>query len=214
MNRFAWDFRGENVSPDISGVYILGNYRSHRVAPGKYKARFIYKSDSAETELEILQDPNLHATAADWNEQQQFLTRVEKNIIEIHTAVNDMRKVKKQIESYNDLLKSSTENKDLVDAGKQLIDKINKWEAELVETRQKNFQDVINWPSKLSSGFMNLKILADSHDPRITQGLKDVLSDLEKEWAKYKQVRVDELMKDVDAYNAKFKSKNLPAILL
>jgi len=56
--------------------------------------------------------------------------------------------------------------------------------------------------------------LADSHDPRITQGLKDVLSDLEKEWAKYKHVRVDELMKDVDAYNAKFKSKDLPAIML
>jgi len=61
---------------------------------------------------------------------------------------------------------------------------------------------------------MNLKILADSHDPRITQGLKDVLSDLEKDWAKYKRVRVDELMKDVDAYNAKFKSKDLPAIML
>ena len=62
--------------------------------------------------------------------------------------------------------------------------------------------------------FMNVKGLADSHDPRITQGLKDVLADLENEWAKYKQVRVDELMKGVDAYNAKFKSKNLPAIML
>ena len=111
-------------------------------------------------------------------------------------------------------MKNSADNKDLVDAGKDLIEKINKWEAELVETRQKNFQDVINWPSKLSSGFMNLKALADSHDPRITQGLKDVLSDLERDWAKYKQVRVDELMKDVDSYNAKVKSKNLPAIML
>jgi hypothetical protein len=85
-------------------------------------------------------------------------------------------------------------------------------EAELVETRQKNFQDVITG-LEISSGFMNLKIwliVMTQNDA----GLKDVLSDLEKEWAKYKQVRVDELMKDVDAYNAKFKSKDLPAIML
>lgn len=214
VNRFAWNFRGENISPDISGVYIYGDYRSHRVAPGKYKARLIYKSDSTETEMEVVQDPNLHVTANDWNEQQEYLKRVEKNIIEVHTAINDMRKVKKQIENYNDLMKDSKENKDLVDTGKALIEKINKWEGELIETRQKNFQDVINWPSKLSSGIMNLKVLADSHDPRITQGLKDELADLEKEWAKYKQVRVDELMKEVNNYNAKFKSKNIPAIIL
>jgi hypothetical protein len=214
VNRFAWDLRAENISPDISGVYIYGDYRSHRAAPGNYKARLIYETDSTEVNIQVAQDPNLHVTAADWNEQQEFLTRVEKNITEIHTSINDMRKVKKQIEGYNELMKNSPENKDLVDAGKLLIDKINKWEAELIETRQKNFQDVINWPSRLSSEFMNLRILADSHDPRITQGLKDVLSDLEKQWAKYKQVRVDELMKDVDAYNAKFKSKNLPAIIM
>ena len=158
-------------------------------------------------------DPNLKVSAADWNEQQSFLKKVGENISAIHTAILNMRKVKKQVENYNELLKDKKENKELIDAGKALIKKIDEWEANLIEIRQRNFQDVINWPSKLNAEFFNIKGLADVHDPRITNGLKVRLADLEAEWNKYKTTMEVELKKSIDEYNQKFKSANFPAVI-
>ncbi len=213
MNRFAWDFRGENISPDVPGSYTYGDYRGHRLAPGKYKAIISFRGAFNETEFTIVPDPNLKVTNEEWTIQQTFLERVKDNICAIHTAINNMRRVKKQVENYNELLKDKKENKELVNVGAALIKKISEWESNLVETRQKNFQDVINWPSKLNVEFFNLKSLADVHDPRITDGLKTRLADLEAEWAKHKAVLDGDLKKVVDEYNQKFKQANFPALI-
>jgi photosystem II stability/assembly factor-like uncharacterized protein len=213
MNRFAWDFRGENVSPDVSGAFTYGDYRGYRLAPGKYKAVLNFRGENTEAEFTVVPDPNLKVSTEDWDTQQSFLQRIKTNISAIHTAINDMRKVKKQVEHYNELLKDKKENKDLVDAGTTLIKKITEWESNLVETRQRNFQDVINWPSKLNAEFFNLKSLADAHDPRITNGLKTRLGDLEAEWSKYKASMDTDLKKAVDTYNQQFKNANFPAII-
>ncbi|RTL55891.1 MAG: glycosyl hydrolase [Sphingobacteriales bacterium] len=213
LNRFAWDLNGEDIKPDVPGAYVMGGYSGYALAPGKYTIRLSYKGNSSEVSAEVLQDPALKVTMADWNEQQQFLASVSAEVSSIHTAINDMRKVKQQIETYNELMKDATDNKEVVEKGKEVIKKIDTWESNLIETRQKNFQDVINFPSKLNVDFVNLKGLADAHDPRITKGLKDRLADLEKQWNKYKAVYDNELRKAIDDYNALFKQKNLPAII-
>jgi photosystem II stability/assembly factor-like uncharacterized protein len=213
VNRFAWDMRRATLSPDIPGAFVYGDYRGYKMPPGKYTARLSSKGMTTSTEFEIIPDPNLKAEAGAWTEQQEILGRITNNIIEIHQSVNDMRKVKKQVEFYNEALKNKNESKELTDKGAALIKKIDEWESNLVETRQKNGQDVINWPSKLNAEFFNIKSLADGHDPRITQGVKNRLADLEKEWAAHKNTMQNVLKKEVEAYNAMFKGKNLPAII-
>ena len=213
INRFAWNFKGENISPDIQGAFVYGDYTGYRLPPGKYKARLNYKGTTSETEMNVVQDPALKVTAADWNEQQKFLNNISNEVSEIHKSIIAMRKVKKQVETYNELLKDVKDSKELIEKGKDLIKKIDEWEASLIETRQKNFQDVINFSSKLNVEFLYLKNLADAHDPRITEGLKSRNADLDKEWVKYKNVYDKELRKAIDNYNALFKNKNLPAII-
>ena len=213
VNRFAWNFKGENISPDIQGAFVYGDYTGYRLPPGKYKARLNYKGTSSETEMNVIQDPSLKVTAADWNEQQKFLNNISNEVSEIHKSIIAMRKVKKQIETYNELLKDVKDSKELIEKGKELIKKIDEWEANLIETRQKNFQDVINFSSKLNVEFLYLKNLADAHDPRVTDGLKARNTDLDKEWVKYKNVYDKDLRKAIDNYNALFKNKNLPAII-
>jgi photosystem II stability/assembly factor-like uncharacterized protein len=213
INRFPWNFKGENISPDIQGAFVYGDYTGFRLAPGKYKARISYKGESSETDMNVIQDPNLKVTAADWNEQQKFLNNISEEVSEIHKSINAMRKVKKQVETYNELLKDVKDSKELIEKGKDLIKKVDEWEASLIETRQKNFQDVINFSSKLNVEFLYLKNLADAHDPRVTKGLKERNADLDKEWVKYKNVYDVELRKAIDNYNALFKNRNLPAII-
>ena len=84
----------------------------------------------------------------------------------------------------------------------------------MVETRQRNFQDVINWPSKLNAEFFDLRSKLDVHDPRVTQGVRDRLADLETEWTSSKVAWKKLVAEDLSGYNRMFKEKELPALVL
>ena len=211
VNRFAWDFRTESLT-GVQGVYVYGDYSGYRVAPGKYKARVTFKGQSSETELEIISDPKVTATAAEWAAQQEFLKQSGEKFDELHNSVNNMRQVKKQIETLNESLKSNTNAKDLIESGKDILKKIDEWEKNLIEPRSKNFQDVINFPNKLNSEFLQLRGVADTHDPRLTKGVQDRAMDVNATWTKYKQQMNILIEKDIRDYNQKFKDKNLPAV--
>lgn len=213
VNRFAWDFRHENIK-DVPNAYVYGSYRGRQVPPGKYKAKLTYKGETSETEFEIIADPRIKATAADWNAQQKFLSEVEAAIEDIHSSIISMRKMKKQIEAYNEMLKGNDNAKDVIDAGNAVIKKMTDWESNVIETRQKNGQDVINWPSKLNAEFFQLMNVADSHEPALTKGALDRRKDIDQQWAQYKQALKDITDKDVVAYNEMFRSKNIPAIVV
>jgi photosystem II stability/assembly factor-like uncharacterized protein len=212
VNRFAWDFKTEAL-PGVQGVFVYGDYSGHRVAPGKYKARITHKGQTSETELEIISDPKVAATAADWAAQQEFLHRTEQGFEDVHKSVNKMRQVKKQIETYNESLKDNADAKDIVNNGKELIKKIEKWEGNLIEPRSKNFQDVINFPNKLNSEFLQLRGVADTHDPRLTKGVQDRARDVNADWGKYKQQMQIIINTDISNYNKLFKGKNMPALI-
>ena len=213
LNRFAWDFRGETLV-DIPNAFVYGDYTGHRVAPGTYKARLTYKGETSETSFQLLPDPNQkNVTEADWRKQQELLQQLANSITTIHTAVNEMRNVKKQVEHHNSLLKERAEAKELYEAGQTLIKKMETWESNLVETRQKNFQDVINFPSKLNAQYFDLRMTVDVHDPRLTAGAQQRFTDIEKEWTVYKAEKDKLLNTDVVNYNKLFKEKNVPAVI-
>lgn len=211
INRFAWDFRTESLT-GVQGVYVYGDYSGYRVAPGKYKARITYKGQSSETELEIISDPKVTASAAEWTAQQDFLKQSGDQFNDLHNSVNNMRHVKKQIETLNESLKSNPDAKDLIENGKEILKKIDEWERNLIEPRSKNFQDVINFPNKLNSEFLQLRGVADTHDPRLTKGVQDRAQDVNATWTKYKQQMNILIEKDIQGYNQKFKEKNLPVV--
>lgn len=212
LNRFAWDFRTEALK-GVPGVYVYGDYQGYRVAPGKYKARLTFKGQASETELEIIPDPHVTATAAEWAAQQEFLRNAGEQFEELHRSVNNLRMVKKQIETYNEALKDIPDAKDFVNMGKELIKKIDKWESNLIEPRSRNFQDVINFPNKLNSEFLQLRGVADTHDPRLTKGVQDRARDVQMDWSKYKMQMNQLIQKDISDYNRTFKEKNMPALM-
>ena len=212
VNRFAWDFRTEALS-GVQGVFVYGDYQGYRVAPGKYKARITHKGQISETDLEIISDPKVTVTAAEWTAQQEFLKQAGDQFEDVHKSVNKMRQVKKQIETYNESLKDNADAKEIVNTGKELIKKIEKWEGNLIEPRSKNFQDVINFPNKLNSEFLQLRNVADTHDPRLTKGVQDRSRDVQADWGKYKQQMQILINSDINTYNKLFKDKNMPALI-
>ena len=214
LNRFAWDFKGESIT-EIPNAFVYGDYSGYKLAPGSYKARISFKDMTSEAPFEVVQDPNLkEVKASDWAVQQAFMKDIEARISDVHNSVNDMRKVKKQIVQYNELYKDKPQYKELMDAGKALIDIIDKWEAQLVQTKQANFQDVINFPSMLNAQYFELKGFLDQHDPRVPKAAKDRLMDVDKQWAEYKEYIKSTIGKDIELYNDLYKKSNVPALIL
>nr|MBX2872330.1 glycosyl hydrolase [Saprospiraceae bacterium] len=213
FNRFAWDFRTETL-PDVPNVFIYGSYRGHQVAPGNYSARISFKDQAKAVDIHIKADPRLKVEKGTWKQQQEILDHTVKQISDIHAKVNSMRQLRDQIQAYNELLGDNASYEDLVKLGEELVEKIDKWEGQVVETRQKSTQDVINWPSKLNAAYFYLRGRLDEHDPRVTQGVRNRLGDLDKEWATYKKESTSLLQNEVQAFNELFKKKAIPALII
>jgi hypothetical protein len=160
----------------------------------------------------VLPNPNVAGTDNDWKEQQQILSSIVSSISEIHQQVNDIRKVKKQLAHHTDIFKSVKTAEKVLDEAKKLIKDIDAWESNIVEGRIQNGQDVINWPSKLNVEFFNIKGLADAADPKITQGIKTRLADLQSQWSAEK-LKLGTIKKSLADYNTLYKSQQLEAII-
>jgi photosystem II stability/assembly factor-like uncharacterized protein len=210
-HRFLWDFRAETVQPDVKGVYIFGSYSGYAVAPGNYTAKLSYQKAVKEVAFKVLPNPGITASDADWKEQQAFLETTTASISEIHQFVIDLRKVKQQLQQHADVFKENKQADSLVSKAKALVKNIDAWEANIVESRIKNGQDVINWPSKINAEFFNIKNLADAPNPKITSGLKLRLADLQKEWADEKE-KLKVIKQSIKDYNQLYQSKQLDAI--
>jgi photosystem II stability/assembly factor-like uncharacterized protein len=211
-NRFLWNLRNENVQPDVKNVFVYGSYDGYAVPPGKYKAQLNFNGTISETEMTVLPNPAIAATAADWNEQQQVLASITASISEMHYQVNELRKIRKQLVHHSDILKGVKPAEKVLDEAKKLIAGIDAWESNIVEGRIQNGQDVINWPSKLNVEFFNIKRLADAADPRITQGIKTRLADLQSQWNAEKG-KLEAIKKSVAEYNTLYKSQQLEALI-
>lgn len=211
INRFAWDFRTDGLV-DVPGVFIYGDYRGHRIAPGTYKIRLSHRGQVLEQNVEVLPDARFNASASDWQAQQDLLQKLGEQINTIHQTVLQLRKVRKQLDAYNETLKDNQAAADLLKKGQDLVKKINALESELVEPRTKNGQDVINWPSKLSAELFTVRGRVDTHDPRITQGNRERFADLSAEWNKH-QTTLQQVKQEIQAYNQAFKQQGIPALV-
>ena len=213
-NRFTWDFQRETL-PGVEGVFVHGDYSGSNVAPGNYTLRLTLDGEnSSETQVTILPNPNVKSTASDFNEQQTALMQIENTVKDIHESVNNMRSAKSQLEGYAKLLKDNDAAKGLLEKGKNLIERITTWEENLIQSKQKTFQDVINFNNKLNSQLLHLKGFIDVDEPKLTQGSKERLQDLMKEWTTFKNERDAIINTEMAAYNKQYKDLNLPAIII
>ncbi|NER12961.1 glycosyl hydrolase [Leptobacterium flavescens] len=213
VNRFTWDFRRETL-PAVDKVFVFGDYRGSRVAPGTYKLRLVMEKDSVETQVVILPNPKVKSTGSQFSQQQDFLREIENTVKDIHESVNSMRSAKNQLKSYASLLKGKKEAEELLEKGKAISERIGKWEEELIQPKQKTFQDVINFNNKLNAELLNLKSYVDAADPALTKGARERLADLKGQWKRFSDEKNAIISTEMNAYNDLYRQLGLPALIL
>lgn len=213
FNRFTWDFKKETL-PAVDKVFVYGNYVGSSVGPGTYLLRLTLNGLTSETEAKILPNPKVEGSMADYTDQQLVLDQIEVAIKNIHESVTAMRSAKTQLQGYAKLLKDNEKAKTLLEKGKSLVERIDTWEQNLIQPKQKTFQDVINFNNQLNAEFMELKSYVDAAEPKVTQGAKMRLHDVMAKWNTFENERNAIVDKEMQAYNRMYKEMGLPAIIL
>jgi photosystem II stability/assembly factor-like uncharacterized protein len=213
FNRVAWDFR-RNELPAVDGVFVLGDYRGSIVAPGKYTAILSLSGSSQEVPISIVADPRIMVAQAAYDKQYAMMVEVEGMVETIHEAVNRMRNAGKQVVYYTNQLEGMDEVDSLMEKGKSLQEAIKMWEENLIQPKQKTFQDVINFPNQLNTDLLDLRGRMDNPEPTVTKGSEVRLADLKLVWAKHNAELTRILEEEVTSFNQLYKNLDIPALLI
>ena len=213
LNRFVWNLRRPNM-PTIDNVYIEGNYSGGKIIPGSYTVTL--KADDVEqtTALQLSQDPRLQFSKADYTAQDELLKKLEKDMVDIHVAVNQMNALSKQIESLNRLIQHDETKKELVDKGKTVIEKIKQWEEKLIQPKAQSYDDIINFVNKLSANIIFVHGELSATIPYVTAGQEKRYADLHAEWLIYEKQMKELLANDVAAFNQMCREKGVTNVIL
>jgi hypothetical protein len=184
MNRFVWDMRLADATEVPGAVTWGGSVAGPRVVPGKYTVRLSIAGKVISTQpFEILRDPRTDATDADFAAQFALAQQIHTKVQETHKAINQIRDVKKQVNAaieraMPDADKPTSRGLALKNAAKPLLDSLNAVENELIQTKAKSSQDVLNFPVKLNNKLMSLASMVASSDNRPTKPMQDMFVDL------------------------------------
>ncbi|MCG9970922.1 WD40/YVTN/BNR-like repeat-containing protein [Christiangramia crocea] len=212
-NRIAWDF-GKEALPAVNKVFAFGSLDGSHVGPGTYTLRLSLEDKIKETRVTILPDPNMDASASDYTAQQEMLSGIEAILTEMHESVNKLRSVKSQLDNYRGLLKDREDAKALLEKGEELNQRITSWEENLIQAKQKTFQDVINFNNKLNAELLFLRGFIQGPYPELTEGSKARFEDLKKDWMVYKNERDNIINEEMEAYNKAYEDLKLPALIM
>ena len=212
-NRFTWDFHKEEL-PSIDKVFIFGGLTGAAVGPGTYTLKLTLDRLTSETSVNVLPNPAVKASMADYAEQQKMLDGIESILKTIHRSVNEMRSAKAQLKRYSELLENNESATALLKKGDSLTKRITSWEENLIQPKQKTFQDVINYNNKLNAQLIHLKGYVEAAEPKVTKGAKERWADLQQDWKVYNDERQAIIEEEMSAFNTIFKELELPALLL
>lgn len=214
IHRFNWDLRKDPVE-HVDGLFVLGDYKGSLVAPGDYYIRLSIDGEFYEEMVSVSEDPRVEKKyrATDYENQEKFLTELEETITDIHLSVRVMQDLKMQMTALHQQLKRKRGQLETTRKTEHIIELINEWEKNLVQTEQETYQDVINYSNGLNAELINLHDRCDGIDPRITGGARARKADLLAEWNDFKS-QLNNIYEAVNDFNDAYARKQLPVLFI
>ncbi|HEX3090923.1 MAG TPA: hypothetical protein VHQ23_19875 [Ilumatobacteraceae bacterium] len=138
--------------------------------PGTYHATLQVGEWSMTQSFELVKDPRISTSDADFAEQFDFLIQMRDKLSEIVTGVNKIRSLKRQLADWAERLSNSeVDASDAIAATKTLSDKVKAVEDELVQVEFTADGDTLNYREKLFEKLSGLPPVVASADTRPTE---------------------------------------------
>jgi photosystem II stability/assembly factor-like uncharacterized protein len=152
MNRIHWDMRYpdatklEKPSPMWSGSGV-----GPRAVPGNYVVKlFIGDSLISQQNFVIKEDPRYSGSQKDLDEQLALSLKINKKLSETHKAINDLRSLRNQINTYIGSVEDTAFASQLKKLSKPILDSLQTIEDALVQSKAVAGQDLLNYPIRLN----------------------------------------------------------------
>ncbi len=214
MNRFVWDMRHPDAEEVPGAIFWDGSTAGPKVLPGIYQIRLTSGAFIQKQSFEIRKDPRVEFSQEDLKHQLDLLLKINRKITEAHKTINSIREIQKQFNEFCGKFKDTSLVREIRKFAKPLLDSLSAVENELIQTKIKSSQDVLNYPMKLSNKLVSLTSTVSSADMRPTKQSIEVFEQLsglvDLEVRKCQWLCEKELPK----LNEFIKAKELPVILI
>jgi photosystem II stability/assembly factor-like uncharacterized protein len=219
VQRAEWDLTWQGAKKILGAKIDTGDPADGpRAVPGSYTVRLTAGGKTLTKPLTVVADPREKASQADLEAQLAFNLRVRDAITKVTGLVDSMRSVKEQLASRKktlDARKSDSAVADLLKAGDAVSEKIDALEGKLHNPKAEVTYDILaeRGGARLYSRLSPLLMFASSGDGPPTEGMKQVLTQLEQELAPLEQQAQALLSKDVAEINGRAKTLGLEFVI-
>jgi hypothetical protein len=153
------------------------------------------------------------ATQADLEAQFKLRLKIRDKLSETHDAINMLRNIRQQIESWEQLTEERAEHEAIVGAGESLKEKLTAIEDELVQAKAKSRQDTLNFPARLNAKLATLGAVIAGADATPTRQAYELFDDLVARIDVQLQRLQEVIDTDVAAFNSLMRESDVPALI-
>jgi len=217
FNRFTWNMRMPDAKE--SPVVLWGASNSGpKVVPGTYSVSMKI-GDSLIAKKKFIIESAVQVPIPDLQAQYDLHMQINKKVTEIHETIERLRDIKNSIQSASDRIEKevvdSTAKKGIISLGKTINDTLSSIEEELIQTKAKAGQDLLNYPMKLNNKLAALTSTVSSAESAPTAqthaAVKHIITKVDYQLEKYQGMEKVEIKKFNDLYIG-FKLPAIPPI--
>ena len=213
-NVFYWNMMYPSAEK-VKGMILWWASLSGPIAlPGNYTVELSANGMTKSSGFEILKNPVSETSLTDMQLQFDFIMEIRDKVTEIHKALKNVTKIKKQISALKSSISDKQKHKELIDFANGLSKKLTKIETTLYQTKSKSNQDPLNFPIRLNNKLAHLNSLTRMGSYRPTQQAIAFKNEITKEIDTELEKLYSLFTGDVKTLNKKVKDSQIDLIQL
>jgi photosystem II stability/assembly factor-like uncharacterized protein len=215
-NRFVWDLRYERPTKLENGEKRGDPYAEEAEAatapwapPGAYQVQLGVGDTTLSESFVVVKDPRLPVTGDELAAQFAMKLAIRDRLSEVHEAINQIRRMRKQIEGWQERARTREGQERLKEAASALLDGLKAVEGELI-----NLDGDKPKPgtARLKEKLTTLSTLIDESDDAPTRGAQEVFAQLNDQVAATRARLQRLLTEDVQAFNDLVRASDIAPI--
>ncbi|MEL7158305.1 MAG: hypothetical protein AAFN30_17135 [Actinomycetota bacterium] len=169
MNSFQWSMRHPE-GPKMVDTDFHKPPKGPLAVPGRYQVTLAVGDWSATQPFQLLADPRVTTTAADFGQQFELLSAIQDKLSEVVVAVNRIRALQHRLDDWQDRLDTDDEQQAAAsEAAQAVLDRIEAIEGELVQSEFTSAGDTLNYREMLFEKLAALAPVVGSADAAPTK---------------------------------------------
>ena len=156
-NRLIWDMRYPGFKSFEGMVLYSSPNVGPKVAPGKYNIKMTYNDQIQQKEFEIVKDPRVKISQADYEDQLEFLINVRDEVSKANQKIIDIRNIKNNMIFISEKAGDNIELQEMIN---NYLTDVSEIENNIHMTKNQSRQDPLNYGIRINNRIAFL--LADS----------------------------------------------------